>query len=458
MVERSSLPADSDGVPLSSAADSPPPAFLDQLKDTLENLHDSVYLRKSPVMSLLVPAGLAHSIRGAAVLRRQILEAIEQLRMDESDMGKGVEQQRRIYQVLRLRYVAARPFRTVMADLGLSQAQYHREQRRAIAALATLLWERRAPNEQVASSDGLSVFTRTMIGAFPMGTPSAGPPKLPKEEQEYSWVAGLLADRFYEEGKQGWAAAGRALGIKASLLGSEGGAVDEQVAILEQVIAQPTTAGILLYALDHEAAAPALRQARQRGIAVVIGNEDVPDPTLRDAFVGPRNSDIGTAAADLTAQILNGAGKVGGVGCLTGISGRARLKAFEQRLARNYPRIRLVGVAIGDDTIADTARAAISFLLRYPDVCLLYVSDGSAGRVATALRERGFAGRVRVVGTDRTPELLSGLADGIVAATVVQDTYTEEFVALHYLYWRYNGLTLLPDTTFVQTGNLCGFA
>jgi ABC-type sugar transport system substrate-binding protein len=125
-------------------------------------------------------------------------------------------------------------------------------------------------------------------------------------------------------------------------------------------------------------------------------------------------------------------------------------------LAWNYPRIRLVGVAIGDDTMTDTARAAISFLLRYPDVCLLYVSDASAGRVATALRERGFAGRVRVIGTDRTPELLSGLADGTVAATVVQDTYTEEFVALHYLYWRYNGLTLLPDTTFVQIGNLCG--
>lgn len=283
-------------------------------------------------------------------------------------------------------------------------------------------------------------------------------PKQPKEEQEYFWVAGLLADRFYEEGRQGWDAAARALGIKASLLGSEGGEVAEQVAILEHAVAQPTTAGILLYPLDYEAIAPALRWARQRGIAIVIGNEDVPDPTLRDAFVGPRNSDIGTAAADLTAQVLNGAGNVGGVGWLRGISGRARLKAFEQRLARNYPRIRLVGVAIGDDTITDTARAAVSFLLRYPDVNLLYVSDASGGRVATALRERGFAGRVRVIGTDRAPELLDGLADGIVAATVVQDTYAEEFVALHYLYWRYNGLTLLPDTTFVQTGNLCGFA
>jgi len=456
MVERSSLPAVSDGVPLPAAADSPPPAFLGQLKDVLENLHDSVYLRKSPVMSLLVPAGLAHSIRGATILRRQVLEAIEQLRVDES--GMGAEQQRRIYQVLRLRYVAARPFRKVMVDLGLSQAQYHREQRRAIAALATLLWERRAPNEQVASQNGLAIFPRTMMGAFPIRPLSAASLRLPKEEQEYFWVAGLLADRFYEEGQQGWDAAARALGIKAALIGPRGSDVGEQVAILEHVAAQPTTAGILLYALDHEAIAPALRQARQRGIAVVIGNEDVPDPTLRDAFVGPRNSDIGIAAADLTAQVLNGAGNVGGVGWLRGISGRARLKAFEQRLARNYPRIRLVGVAIGDDTITDTARAAISFLLRYPEVCLLYVSDASAGRVAMALRERGFAGRVRVIGTDRTPELLSGLADGTVAATVVQDTYTEEFVALHYLYWRYNGLTLLPDTTFVQTGNLCGFA
>ena len=73
------------------------------------------------------------------MLHQRILEAIEQLRPD--DKVSGIERLWRTYRILQLRYVEALSFREVMAKLGLSQTHYHREQRHAVAALCSVLWE-----------------------------------------------------------------------------------------------------------------------------------------------------------------------------------------------------------------------------------------------------------------------------------------------------------------------------
>jgi CheY-like chemotaxis protein len=117
-----------------------PAAFFEQVKDALEHLHDLVHLRDHPFAIVLLPA---HPQSGAArgqALRRILLDAIETLKA-EGYPASG--RQHRIIQVLDLRYIEALPYREVMSELGLSQSQYHREQRHAVETMALLLWDRR---------------------------------------------------------------------------------------------------------------------------------------------------------------------------------------------------------------------------------------------------------------------------------------------------------------------------
>jgi CheY-like chemotaxis protein len=64
--------------------------------------------------------------------------------VDQIDPGPHVAAsapERRAFQILQYRYLEALPYREVMQALALGQSQYHKEQRRAVQALAVSLWE-----------------------------------------------------------------------------------------------------------------------------------------------------------------------------------------------------------------------------------------------------------------------------------------------------------------------------
>ncbi|MCL5946575.1 MAG: response regulator, partial [Chloroflexi bacterium] len=120
--------------------DNPSAEFYDVVKDALEHLHDAVHLRQHPLLDLLQSSGAAQGAAARAYeLRRVLLECIEQVRPKQKvASARG----RRAYDILELRYIEGLHYRDVMQELGLSQSQYHREQRHAIELVATLLWDR----------------------------------------------------------------------------------------------------------------------------------------------------------------------------------------------------------------------------------------------------------------------------------------------------------------------------
>jgi ribose transport system substrate-binding protein len=195
---------------------------------------------------------------------------------------------------------------------------------------------------------------------------------------------------------------------------------------------------------------PLLRQARQAGIAVVLGNADGDDDGLRDAFVGPVNAELGNRAAELAAELLEGQGKVAIIGFL-GRSPRTRAHAFRETLVTDYPEIELTATASTDGSIASAYASTTAVLTAHPDTDLIYIPEGGSPlTVASAVREQGLSGRVKVIGMGRSQEMLAAIADGTVTASVVQDTYAEEYIALHFLYWKYNNVTAVPDTTVIR--------
>ena len=116
-----------------------PPEFVHVVKDALEHLYDPAYLTAHSLARLLLPPTLPPGVSPAQALRQVLLDAVEAL--DPGPKLSVTARQRRAYRVLELRYVEALSFRDVMAELALSQTQYHRDQRHALEAIATLLWE-----------------------------------------------------------------------------------------------------------------------------------------------------------------------------------------------------------------------------------------------------------------------------------------------------------------------------
>src|SRR5579884_3407005 len=112
-----------------------PATFIGRVKDTLDHLYDLPYLSDSDLARELLPARLPTGVSRAHALRQTILEAIDELHQELP--GGRKSRPGRTYHILDLRYVESLSYQEVMSELGLSQPQYHREQRRAVEALAT---------------------------------------------------------------------------------------------------------------------------------------------------------------------------------------------------------------------------------------------------------------------------------------------------------------------------------
>lgn len=124
----------------------PPPEFVSLVKDALEHLYDPVHLTDHLLARQLLPESLPLGVNTAQALRQALLEAIE--RLNPGPTVPPGARARRAHQILELRYVEALPFRDVMAELALSQTQYHRDQRHALEAISTLIWETAAARRQ----------------------------------------------------------------------------------------------------------------------------------------------------------------------------------------------------------------------------------------------------------------------------------------------------------------------
>ncbi len=123
----------------------PTPEFVALVKDALECIYDPVQLESHPLGAAILPGRLPPGTSRVQALRQALLDAVDQL--DPGPSLAASARQRRLHQIVELRYVEGLPFREVMVQLGLSQTQYHRDQRHAVEAVATLLWEARAGRE-----------------------------------------------------------------------------------------------------------------------------------------------------------------------------------------------------------------------------------------------------------------------------------------------------------------------
>ncbi len=246
---------------------------------------------------------------------------------------------------------------------------------------------------------------------------------------EVSALGGL--DYFYDH-KLGMKLAGEALGVQTDYIGPAEYDMTAMITALEQVLAKPNLKGLVVVGFE-DVLVPIIDKAVAKGIPVVTVDADLPT-SRRIAFVGTGNFQAGYQGGKQLAVLLGGKGKV----ALLTKPGQSnldeRIRGYKTALA-DFPGIEIVQVVDtqSDPTIA--AQVAAAVLERHKDLAGLACVEAAGGLgAATAVRERGLAGKVKIVAMDRGNDILGLIGQGVIDATVAQQTALMPFYATQILF------------------------
>jgi ribose transport system substrate-binding protein len=261
--------------------------------------------------------------------------------------------------------------------------------------------------------------------------PARAQQKTKISEQLYIEVSALGSIDYFYDHKMGLQKAGETMGVKTEYVGPAELDISAMVTAFEQAIARKPN-GIIVVGFESSLNA-IVDKATQAGVPVVTVDADLPGST-RVAFVGTGNLQAGYEGGKKLAQLIGGKGKV----ALMTKPGQSNL---EERIA-GYKKafsetkgVELVQIADTQSDPAVAAQAASSLLQRYPDLAGIGCVEAAGGSgAATAVSEAGKKGTVKIVAMDRGNEVLQGIKDGVISASVAQQTALMPFYALQILY------------------------
>ncbi|GHV85103.1 LacI family transcriptional regulator [Spirochaetia bacterium] len=196
----------------------------------------------------------------------------------------------------------------------------------------------------------------------------------------------------------------------------------QQIAIMEDAITAKYDI-ILLAPLNARALVPVVNKAKAAGIKVVLVDSGLDASANYDAFIGTDNGAAARLAADTLAKAIGGKGKVAIVNAQAGAgTTMTRENEFKAQISAKYPGITIVGTQYSDGDKAKALNIATDFMRANPDLAAIYAcNEGSTVGTGNAVKQAGKAGKVIVVGWDKSPESQALVLDGTIQAVMVQN-------------------------------------
>jgi len=284
-----------------------------------------------------------------------------------------------------------------------------------------------------------------------LGLPIFGQAKVAPKDQLYIEVSALgNLDYFYDH-KMGMQMVGKELGVRTEYVGPAEYDMNAMVSAFEQAIAKKPQ-GIVVVGFEPSLNA-IVDKAIGLGIPVVTVDADLPG-SKRLAFVGTGNFNAGVVGGTKLATLIGGKGKVA-IMTKPGQSNlEERIAGYKAALAK-FKDIELVQIADtqSDPTVA--AQAAATLLQKFPDLAGFGCVEAAGGAgAATAVREAKKAGKVKIVSMDRGNEILDAIKEGVISASVAQQTALMPYYATTILYNLYNSKVAITSNN--KAANVLG--
>lgn len=238
-------------------------------------------------------------------------------------------------------------------------------------------------------------------------------------------------DYFYDH-KLGMRLAGEALGVRTEYVGPAEYDMPAMITAFEQALAKPGLKGIVVVGFEP-ALVPVINKAVDAGVPVVTVDADLPG-SKRLAFVGTGNVRAGQEGGRRLAALLGGKGKVAIMTKVGQSNLEERVRGYKEALA-DFPGITVVQVADTQSDPVIAAQVTSAALRKTPGLAGIACVEAAGGiGAATAVREAGLAGKVKIVAMDRGNDVLEQIRKGVISATVAQRTALMPFYATQILY------------------------
>jgi len=181
------------------------------------------------------------------------------------------------------------------------------------------------------------------------------------------------------------------------------------------------------------------------GIPCVTIDGDI-ENSRRIAFVGTDSENAGEFCAEIAIRELGPRGKIIILTELEMALHQERTQAAMSYFEK-YPDVEVLQlVETGAST--DTAyHAALDALKKHPDTDLIMCTDYFGGAAAAAaVEELGKEGKIKIISMDRSSYVLKKIEEGVITATVMQQTALMPYYAMRILYDYNNpGVTVVAD-------------
>jgi ribose transport system substrate-binding protein len=200
---------------------------------------------------------------------------------------------------------------------------------------------------------------------------------------------------------------------------------EQQVQVVESFASQGVD-GIVLAPLDEKALVRPVEEAKRLGVPTVVFDSALASDQIV-SFVATDNVKGGEMAADELARLLGGKGRVLLLRYQEGsASTTAREEGFLARLRAGWPGLELLVADQHAGPTVDTAKRASENLLNRHGRDLqgvFLVNETSTGGMLLALQDAGLAGKVKLVGFDGTPALVSAMRAGQLHGFALQNPF-----------------------------------
>jgi len=257
---------------------------------------------------------------------------------------------------------------------------------------------------------------------------------------------------YFERAAAGGKAAAQDLGDSFVYAGADHADVQLQVQTLQNFLAQKPN-GIMLAAIDLNAVAPVLKQARSRGVVVTTFDADAATPA-RDFFCNQMSYEQ-AARTMLDCALLDApeGGEVAFVAAApTAPNHMAHIKYMKQFIANDpkYKVFKVVDTQFAQDDDAKSYDVAVNLMEAHPNLKVIISSSAvSAPAGARAIVATGKAGKVFSTGFALPSAIKGYLKDGSEKAFALWDPYELGYLATWVTHMALDGkLSKTPGTKF----------
>jgi ribose transport system substrate-binding protein len=256
-------------------------------------------------------------------------------------------------------------------------------------------------------------------------------------DEKYVMVTFLSGIEYWKTAIKGFEDGAEALNVSVEYRGATQYDVNEQVTVLEQVIAKKP-AGIALSVINANSLTGSINKAVEAGIPIVLFDAGA-DKSKAYSFLATDNYKAGVTAAHKMAELIGKKGKVAVVTQLNQLNHQERTLGFQETIFKQYPGIEVVAIKDGKGDQLVSGQVAAEVMRNYPNLKGFFVTEANGGVGVGQLFKQNH--KVKIISFDTDKGTLDMVKDGTISATLGQGTWNMGYWSLQFLFHLHHNLT-----------------